>query len=586
MAKFGSKMFKAPKLGKGVSSVKKKSSLLGKKGTRKSLYGGVGSKIKGKNILKGTGKKIGPIRPDLKQGGVRKINKLVESKVQNLVPKLSQKIEAKVDSFDPSKFMGKIFDGGLDSLRGFGSSLDGMKGSMQGAVDFLKEATEVASTFITKLAKAKQKKGGGLMGTLFKGLAIAGVAALAVPALANVAMFGGAVEAGKGLWKKGIDFIGGIFGKKKKEKKKKKDSLESKVKKAKKNLFKGILEKFGNTLNFLNPLNKKKKETETLKSSMQKQESFSTADGSRENYNISVLNKEGRNKGQVFTLKVNKHNGEVIGGPDNEVTNAITDAMDEKQNLEEKYRNNRMMGKRDDSDKAEAKELEKKIEAIEEEIRTLMMGGGEGIEVQDVKKFKGKGMNLEAIVEKGEEGEKGDKGVEGKKGGLGSFIQNTTQNVKKTAGKIVKSTPQYKLFSIVKENKENIKKIAAGGSQAVAQGAGSLKKKGGGLWDKVKGAAGWLGGGLKGMVDSAFGLRKDHAKAIAQPAKGKGTAGGGEGGIVPIKMEKGKDSQGQPQQPQVATLDPANKVPSLLAMDRRNLHTPYAKSTFNIVDAM
>ena len=167
-------MFKAPKVGKGVSSVKKKTSLLGKKGSRKSVYGGVGGapkgSIKGKNILKGTGKKIGPIRPDLKQGGIRKINKLVETKVQGLVPKLSQKIEAKVDSFDPSKFMGKIFDGGLDSLRGFGSSLDGMKGSMQKTVDFLKEATDVASTFISKLAKAKQKKGGGLIGGI--GIAI------------------------------------------------------------------------------------------------------------------------------------------------------------------------------------------------------------------------------------------------------------------------------------------------------------------------------------------------------------------------------------------------------------------------------
>ena len=146
-------MFKAPKVGKGVSSVKKKTSLLGKKGSRKSIYGGVGGapkgSIKGKNILKGTGKKIGPIRPDLKQGGVRKINRLVETRVQNLVPKLSEKIEAKVDSFDPNKFMGKIFDGGLDSLRGFGQSLDGMKGGMQKTVDFLKEATEVASTFIS-----------------------------------------------------------------------------------------------------------------------------------------------------------------------------------------------------------------------------------------------------------------------------------------------------------------------------------------------------------------------------------------------------------------------------------------------------
>ena len=77
--------------------------------------------------------------------------------------------------------MGKIFDGGLDSLRGFGSSLDGMKGSLQGTVDFLGKATELANKFVDKLGKVKSKKGGGgFFGTLLKGLAVAGVAALAL----------------------------------------------------------------------------------------------------------------------------------------------------------------------------------------------------------------------------------------------------------------------------------------------------------------------------------------------------------------------------------------------------------------------
>jgi len=575
MAKFGSTLKTLGKGAKrgGVSRIKKKSNLFSKsaKGTRKSIYGG---KIKGKNILKGTGKKIGPIRPDLKEGGVRKINRLVETRVQNLVPKLSQKIEAKVDSFDPNKFMGKIFDGGLGSLRGFGDSLDGMKGSMQGTVDFLNEATEVANNFITKLAKTKQKKGGGLFGTLIKGIALAGAATLAAPAIAKVALFGGAAVGGAMLWKKGIDFIKGRFKKKKKEKKKE----ETKAKKAKNNLFKGVLEKFGNTLNFLNPLGKKK--TKTIKENIS---TSSTLDGEgyKQSYNVSILNKEGR-KGQIYTLKIDKHNGNVVGGPDNEVTRAITDKIDEKDDLEDRYFDNRMMGKRDDSDKAEAEELQKQIKEIKQEIRDLMMSGAEGIETQEVKKFRGRGLNLEAIVEKGEEGEKGDKGVEGKKGGLGSFIQNTTKNVKNTAGKILKSTPQYKLFSIVKENKENIKKIAAGAPQVMTKGIGKAKEEGGGLWDKVKGVGSWIGGGIKGMIDTARGKLQDNAKSISQPPKGGGGQGGGGASVSMLPMMGKKP----PVQSEHVDNSPANKVPSLLAMDMKNLHTPYAKSTFNIVDAL
>lgn len=572
-------MFKAPKVGKGVSSVKKKSSLLGKKGSRKSVYGGVGGapkgSIKGKNILKGTGKKIGPIRPDLKQGGIRKINKLVETKVQGLVPKLSQKIEAKVDSFDPSKFMGKIFDGGLDSLRGFGSSLDGMKGSMQGAVDFLNKATEVASTFITKLAKAKQKKSGGLLGGILKGVALAGVAALAAPHIAKVALFGGTATAGKGLWKKGIDFIKGRFKKKKKEKKKE----ESKVKKQRKNLFKGVLEKFNNTLDFLNPLNKMKRgkkegDTQTQKTEFKSSHKTDLQTGERAD-ELTVFDSD--KSDQVFKLKIDSKDGKVING--NDLQQEILSKKKEHFQLRRKVRN------RDDEspeDIKETEEMESRLEQLEGEIQNLMMKDGSGATKSGSVKGKPEqqSSDIEGMVQKGEQGEQGK---EGKKGGLGGFIQNTTNSVKNVAGNIVKSTPQYKLMQMVKENREKIQKGAVGGAKGMLNELPQVKAA---KWmgGKVKGAAGWLGKGLKGMVDSAFGLRKDSAKAIAQPAKG--TAGGGEGGIVPIKIEKGKDSKGSAPKPQLVEKDPANKVPALLAMDRRNLHTPYAKSTFNIVDAM
>ena len=572
MAKFGSTLKTLGKGAKrgGVSRIKKKSSLFSKsaKGTRKSIYG---AKVKGKNILKGTGKKIGPIRPDLKEGGVRKINRLVETRVQNLIPKLSQKIETKVDSFDPNKFMGKIFDGGLGSLRGFGDSLDGMKGSMQGTVDFLNEATEVANNFITKLAKTKQKKGGGLFGTLIKGIALAGAATLAAPAIAKVALFGGAAVGGSMLWKKGIDFIKGRFKKKKKEKKKE----ETKAKKAKNNLFRGVLEKFGNTLNFLNPLGKRKEVTKHTQKNIFKSSHDSDLSSGERTDSLTVYDSD--KSDQVFTLKIDSKDGKVING--NELQQEILDKKKEHTELRRKVNN------RDDEtheEMLETDEMETRLEELESQLEDLMMQEGSGATKSDLVKGKSEqqASGVEGMVQKGEQGEQGK---EGKKGGLGGFIQNTTNSVKNVAGNIVKSTPQYKLMQMVKENREKIQKGAVGGAKGMLNELPQVKAA---KWmgGKVKGAAGWLGKGLKGMVDSAFGLRKDSAKAIAQPAKG--TAGGGEGGIVPIKIEKGKDSKGSAPKPQLVEKDPANKVPALLAMDRRNLHTPYAKSTFNIVDAM
>ena len=338
MAKFSSKAFKAPKLG-GASKVKRKTGLIkNAKASRKSIYGAKGGAIKGKNILKGTGKKIGPIRPDLKQGGIKKINRLVETRVQNLVPKISQKIEAKVDSFDPSKFMGKIFDGGLNSLRGFGSSLDGMKGSLQSTVDFLGKATELANKFVDKLGKVKSKKGGGgFFGTLLKGLAVAGVAALAVPAIAKVALFGGAVNAGKNLWKKGTDFISGIFKKKKKDKKKK----ETKVKKMRKNLFKGVLEKFHSTLDFINPLKRSMKRGVEVEEREDKSRFFhnKTSDGvlggnQRDEFAVYDTAKSD----QIFTLKIDSKGGKVLNG--NELQQEI---LSKQSKISEKKFNNRWM---------------------------------------------------------------------------------------------------------------------------------------------------------------------------------------------------------------------------------------------------
>ena len=224
--------------------------------------------------------------------------------------------------------------------------------------------------------------------------------------------------------------------------------------------------------------------------------------------------------------------------------------------------------------------METRLDELQDQVENLMMKEGSGATKSSLDSLvKGKPeqqTGVEGMVQKGEQGE------QGKRGGLGGFIQNTTKSVKNIAGKVVKSTPQYKLFNLVKENKENIKKITAGAPQVMTKGLGKSKKEGGGLWDKVKGVGSWIGGGIKGMIDTARGKPQDNAKSISQPPKGGGGQGGGGASVSMLPM-MGKRP---PVQSQHIDGSPANKVPSLLAMDMKNLHTPYAKSTFNIVDAL
>ena len=578
-------MFKAPKVGKGASKVRKKTGLVkNAKATRKSIYGAKGSAIKGKNILKGTGKKIGPIQPDLKKGGVRKINRLVETKVQNLVPKLSQKIEAKVDSFDPSKFMGKIFDGGLGSLRGFGQSLDGMKGSVESTVSFLGKATELANKFVDKLGKVKSKKGGGgFFGTLIKGLAVAGVAALAVPAIAKVALFGGAAKAGKALWKKGTDFISGIFKKKKKEKKKK----ESKVKKMRKNLFRSVLEKFHSTLDFINPLKRSMKgkgevEREDKSGYFHKRTSDGELGGARTD-EIAVY--DTAKSDQIFTLKIDSKGGKVLNGNElqQEILNKQKEISVKKVDIDAKeFSDANDFGELED----EIEQGKRDIARLKEEIKELVMTEGSGATSTKRVKTGDETPTVEGMVQKGEEGEKGEKGVEGKKGGLGSFIQNTTQNVKNVAGGIVKSSPTFKLAKMVQENRKAIKAQKQGGAKGMFNQLPQVKMA---KWlgGKAKGIAGGIWGGIKGLFsDKEKDMKKEDSQKIAQPAT-QGKPGGG-GSVVPLKVPAAKNDGKPPKQKQTQQemTKPSNVIPALLAIDAQNMHTPYAKSTFNIVDAL
>ena len=161
MAKFGSIL---KNVGKATKKINPGKFLKGKKeGLIKGGKGGVKglqSKVKGKNSLLNV-KSLEPIRPDLKQGGVRKVGRLVTNKVQSLVPKIAKSVTSKVNQFDPNALLGKIFDGGLNSLNSFASGLGGLKNSLQRNLEFLKEAKGIIVDLITKMAKAKPRGGGG-----------------------------------------------------------------------------------------------------------------------------------------------------------------------------------------------------------------------------------------------------------------------------------------------------------------------------------------------------------------------------------------------------------------------------------------
>ena len=85
------------------------------------------SKVRGKMSL--VPQALKPPETVTPRTSVKRVGRLVENKVQNLVPNLVKSVQSKVSDFDPQAFLGKIFDGGLNSLEKFGSGLTGLQSS-------------------------------------------------------------------------------------------------------------------------------------------------------------------------------------------------------------------------------------------------------------------------------------------------------------------------------------------------------------------------------------------------------------------------------------------------------------------------
>ena len=556
------------------SKVVRKTAIAGKKAVRGAKKGIAGAQVKGSKFLQKSVAKIKPIAADLKQGGIRKINKLVETKTQNLIPKLSNKIEEKVNSFDPSKFLGKIFDGGLNSLKSFGSNLDGMKGRFDSTVEFLGKANELASKFVKKLATAKPGKksgGGSLFGKLIKGVAIAGAAALGTAVVAKVAVAGGIRKGAKNLLKKGIDFI-----RNRKQKKLEKKQEEAKVKKDKgnANIFKSILDKFSNVLDFT-PKSVKKFKSEGKDNYKSK---FGGGEESSEDFRFRrFTNKDGEKK--VHDLKVSYKGGEnVSGSGDDEVTKRIIKVKKEIMELEEDYSDNRMMGKRDDDDKAAAKEMLKKIRALEKELTELIPLAKGTTTVEGNRKNVNEVMKDPAFAEEGKDGKDGKDG-KSKPGQIFNNIKNTFGGMKEKAGNFLKGVgkalkPKPSGEKNTRKNSriksgETISKDPISFADDTIQQAEQVKPN-----PQKKEARKEMAGGVS-----------TSARTPVEPS------GGGGGEIIPVELPPSGGKGGLPSpkpsdKMQRASIKPANKVPSLLAIDTKNMHVLHAKSVYNIVDAL
>ena len=568
MAKFGgSAMTKIGNAAKRVSKSKvvRKTAIAGKKAVRGAKKGIAG--VKGSGGLKSVLPKIKPIRGDLKQGGIRKINKLVESRVQNLIPKLSNKIEEKVDSFDPKKFLGKIFDGGLTSLSGFATGLVGMQKNMKETVDFLEKAEKIAVDFVEKLSKAKKgkkKKGGGLIGNVFKGLAVAGAAMIALPAVAKVATAGlMANSAGAGL-KKSQDIQ--AEAKKKKLEKKQDEDKVSKTEGKTDDIFSGIISKLDGVLNFnksknveAEPLDSpiplaskgkllgKKKEKPFKKIPLPKQKTYAAfieAGGTVED--TGPGNPYGR---EVFMDTKPKRKGIFDG-----------------RQVQQRY-NLSKLGNSPEIQFLSTLTTEQFVNYILAERRLYNKNKGKPPKEEEKKRVRGTGAK--------------DRGREG-----GNFSGDKQKNVR---GEYMKGAFQIPDL--------NLKGLMSG----LIGGIGGLGSKiGSGLGSFM---GGLFSGGNQKKVESIAQASEDPkklktliTKAISKPARiaggnagastdpSTGLGGLGVQGAALLSMGGAKTSGSNKMEREIVV--PTNSVPGLLAVDLRNMHVLHSKSTFNIVDAI
>ena len=551
MAKLGSIL---KNVGKATKRINPGKFFKGKKeGLVKGIKGGIKglqqSKVKGKNSLLNV-KSLEPIRPDLKQGGIRKVGKLVTNKVQSLVPKIAKSVTSKVNQFDPNALLGKIFDGGLNSLNSFASGLGGLKNSLQRNLEFLKEAKGIIVDLITKMAKAKPRGGGGgFFKGLIKNIAKVGLLAMAfkaAPAAMGVAAVGGKMALGAGALVAGGMLAGKAFGaiKKRLQKKKGADKIDG-------DKFNEIIDRFQSELNMIEKRKRRRKDDKPEKDEQEevkKDETDSTTD--------------------TTESKVEPQE-EVMGGSPNAILK-----------IEEggKMIITPTQGGEEKSDDKGGKESTTKPAAEKEKPQGLkrVAAGFMDFATGNMFDFDSRGSSVDGLKRflKGDKGESGDKGNRGALGSKGD-------------------SPRRSAFRKKKEEIKNYKKFGGTGNEITignityVPGDKGYEDAFNSITDVTSKSGAITPLGEAKPAPSEADAKLEISKDIAQPAIQPSGGGTGGGTILPVPIpaqDKKRTAGSTPiQRTQNAT---KNVVPILPAIDMSNIHIQYSRSVFNIIDAM
>lgn len=549
MAKFGSIL---KNVGKATKKINPGKFLKGKKeGLIKGVKGGVKglqSKVKGKNSLLNV-KSLEPIRPDLKQGGVRKVGRLVTNKVQSLVPKIAKSVTSKVNQFDPNALLGKIFDGGLNSLNSFASGLGGLKNSLQRNLEFLKEAKGIIVDLITKMAKAKPRGGGGgFFKGLIKNIAKVGLLAMAfkaAPAAMGVAAVGGKMALGAGALVAGGMLAGKAFGaiKKRLQKKKGADKIDG-------DKFNEIIDRFQSELNMIEKRKRRRKDDKPEKDEQEevkKDETDSTTDTTES----KVEPQEEVMGGSPNAILKIEEGGKMIITPTSGGEEASTEAK-EKTTV----------------DPAAEKEKPQGLKRVAAGFMDFATG--------NMFDFDSRGSSVDGLKRflKGDKGETGDKGNRGALGSKGD-------------------SPRRSAFRKKKEEIKNYKKFGGTGNEITignityVPGDKGYEDAFNSVTDVTSKSGAITPLGEAKPAPSEADAKLEISKDIAQPAIQPSGGGTGGGTILPVPIpaqDKKRTAGSTPiQRTQNAT---KNVVPILPAIDMSNIHIQYSRSVFNIIDAM
>ena len=536
---------------KGNSLVRRTNAFIGRKIGRKGRT--IAKKFadinkttaKGKNNLLNVPKQLElPLNADTP---IKKpsIARMARNEVKSFISGAADKIEQQVESFDPKKFLSKIFDGGLSKLTDFGNSLDRMANS--GQLEFLERANRLATEFVEKLASGKG--GGGFLrvvGNILKIAAGIGVAALAAPfvgpvlgAVATVgAITGGVVLAAKGI----SDFVRGkgLFkDRKEKVKKKKEEDKFAKIN--------ALLEK---NLDTIAAAAAKK---QIIKEEEQKLEGTSTID-SQENVmggetlsdaTISVTD-DGK---LVIERKSLSSDNKTIIRTKEDYEKLLEKKKEQYKGYEESGDNKRMAGTQ-----RYIKYYEKVIALMEE---------------QGLKALR---INVKGAKD-GTDGKDGEKGVRGGLGLSGSNLESSSRNINEKSQEFA-FNPMMQIKNVVNNVKEflGLGKPTEAAQKPNVPGSGFSELE----VDPSK---------IEASTEESD-LRYESSKDISkQPNKrGSDFGSGAPPSVIDMSREQGGTETSQ-ERPSVPTMSKTgNKVPILVPIDITNIHIPYTKSVFNIVD--